>query len=79
MSLIAIMGAISASFLPETLRQHLPETIEDAENFGKGNKYWSLHPDNDEKNRKSIKQNEIQQTAVKSPPLPHSSQYESKF
>jgi len=61
------MGSICASFLPETLRQHLSETIEDAEDFGKGNKYWSLHPDYDRKMRKSIRRQSemLQISAVK--------------
>lgn len=33
---------IAASFLPETLKQRLPESLEDADKFGEGNKFWSI-------------------------------------
>ncbi|XP_035709656.1 organic cation transporter 1 isoform X2 [Folsomia candida] len=41
---MSIVGMVSSAFLPETLGQSLPESIEDAENFGKGTKFWSLVP-----------------------------------
>jgi hypothetical protein len=44
MAVLSFVGMISSAFLPETLKQTLPETIEDANQFGKGNKFWSLHP-----------------------------------
>ncbi|ODM94864.1 Organic cation transporter 1 [Orchesella cincta] len=45
--IIAIMsaiGVVSSAYLPETLNQSLPETLEEAENFGKDNKFWSFRP-----------------------------------
>lgn len=39
---LTLLGAIFSSFLPETLNQKLPETLEDAQNFGKDQKYWSF-------------------------------------
>jgi len=44
MGALCFMGMIAASFLPETLNQHLPESIQDADDFGKGNKFWTLIP-----------------------------------
>ena len=41
-------GMIASSFLPETFCQTLPETIEAANNFGKGNKFWSFVPTNND-------------------------------
>lgn len=40
--LMSALGATCASFLPETLHQSLPETIEQAQKFGKTQKFWSL-------------------------------------
>ncbi|XP_062702203.1 beta-alanine transporter isoform X1 [Aedes albopictus] len=40
--LLSALGATCASFLPETLHQSLPETIEQAQKFGKKQKFWSL-------------------------------------
>ncbi|XP_046383064.1 organic cation transporter protein-like isoform X2 [Ischnura elegans] len=39
---LGIIGAVTASFLPETLDQQLPETLEEAKAFGKDQKYWSI-------------------------------------
>lgn len=36
--IVPILGAILVLYLPETKGQQLPETIEDAENFGKKQK-----------------------------------------
>ena len=36
------MGAISALFLPETLHQKLPETLEEAKIFGADQQFWSI-------------------------------------
>jgi hypothetical protein len=44
MGLLAVIGGISAAVLPETLHQNLPETLEDANRFGKTHKFWSLLP-----------------------------------
>ena len=53
MGIMSVVGMFASAFLKETLGQTLPETIEDASAFGKGNKFWSLHPNSDRKNRKS--------------------------
>ncbi|XP_071441246.1 organic cation transporter protein-like [Hetaerina americana] len=39
---ICIVGAIAASFLPETLQQQLPETLAEAQVFGRNQRYWSI-------------------------------------
>lgn len=44
MGSIAFMASIAASFLPETLKRTLPETIEQANEFGKTDKYWQVQP-----------------------------------
>ncbi|XP_043197798.1 carcinine transporter-like [Amphibalanus amphitrite] len=36
MGSVTLLGAFVSFFLPETLHQHLPETMEEGENFGKG-------------------------------------------
>jgi OCT family organic cation transporter-like MFS transporter 4/5 len=41
---MAFVGLISSAFLPETLDQKLPETIEEAVEFGKDEKFWSFCP-----------------------------------
>merc|ERR1719195_903064 len=42
--LICLTGSIATSFLPETVGSKLPETLEDANNFGKTDKYFSFKP-----------------------------------
>lgn len=37
-----MLGAIAATFLPETLHQKLPETLAEAHNFGKNQDYFSM-------------------------------------
>nr|CAD7200912.1 unnamed protein product [Timema douglasi] len=44
LGLLTTLAAISATFLPETLNQKLPENLTDAQNFGKDQKFWSLTP-----------------------------------
>jgi len=44
MFLICILGAVSTSFLPETVGAKLPETLEDANQFGRSDKYLSFKP-----------------------------------
>lgn len=44
MAALCLIGMIVSAFLPETLNQKLPETIEDANRFGKGVRFWSLFP-----------------------------------
>ncbi len=60
MGVLSVVGMFASAFLKETLGQTLPETIEEAEAFGKENQFWSLHPNRDKKRRKSeIIQHEI--------------------
>ncbi|XP_065079930.1 beta-alanine transporter isoform X1 [Ochlerotatus camptorhynchus] len=40
--LMSVVGAICASLLPETLHQSLPESIEQAQKFGKNQGFWTL-------------------------------------
>ncbi len=42
MFLICLVGAVSVSFLPETLNCKLPETLAEASSFGTEDKYFSL-------------------------------------
>ncbi|XP_058058276.1 beta-alanine transporter-like [Anopheles bellator] len=42
MGLSAAIGIFAGLFLPETLHQALPNTIEEARNFGKHQRFWSL-------------------------------------
>ena len=41
MAILNLLAAISATFLPETLYEKLPESLNDAQDFGKDQKYWS--------------------------------------
>jgi MFS transporter, OCT family, solute carrier family 22 (organic cation transporter), member 4/5 len=36
-----LVGGIAALFLPETLHQNLPESMTEAQRFGKDQKFWS--------------------------------------
>ncbi|XP_066998143.2 carcinine transporter isoform X2 [Anabrus simplex] len=38
---ITLMGSIMASFLPETLYEKLPETLHEAQQFGRNQRFWS--------------------------------------
>ncbi|CAG7837135.1 unnamed protein product [Allacma fusca] len=42
---LALVGTLSSACLPETLNQSLPETVEDANKFGKNHKFWSYLPE----------------------------------
>ncbi|KAJ9573945.1 hypothetical protein L9F63_008687, partial [Diploptera punctata] len=42
MGFLFITGIFAALFLPETLHHRLPETLADAQNFGKDQDFWSL-------------------------------------
>jgi len=44
MMLICLLGAVATSFLPETLGAKLPETLEEANQFGRRDKYFSIRP-----------------------------------
>jgi hypothetical protein len=44
MAVIAAIGVFSSSLLPETFRQSLPETLEDANSLGKTADFWSFLP-----------------------------------
>jgi len=44
MFLICLLGSVSTSFLPETVGAKLPETLEDANQFGRSDKYLSFKP-----------------------------------
>ncbi len=46
MFLISGAGAAAVSFLPETLGATLPETLDEASEFGKNDKYFSWRPPN---------------------------------
>jgi hypothetical protein len=39
---MTLAGTFSALFLPETLHQKLPNTIQEAENFGRNQSFWQL-------------------------------------
>ncbi len=39
---MTLAGTFSALFLPETLHQSLPNTIQEAENFGRNQSFWQL-------------------------------------
>ena len=41
MAVLALCGSISSSFLPETIRCHLPETLVSASEYGRKQKYFS--------------------------------------
>jgi hypothetical protein len=42
LSSLCVVIIICVSLLPDTTNQNLPETIQDAAHFGKGQKFWSL-------------------------------------
>uniref|UniRef100_A0A182PNN8 Major facilitator superfamily (MFS) profile domain-containing protein n=1 Tax=Anopheles epiroticus TaxID=199890 RepID=A0A182PNN8_9DIPT len=42
MGFTSAVGAMAALFLPETLHQSLPNTIEETQQFGKHQRFWSL-------------------------------------
>lgn len=46
MSLISLCGASASFFLPETLGQRLPETLAEAREFGRGQKFWGIPESN---------------------------------
>ncbi|XP_035700484.1 carcinine transporter isoform X1 [Folsomia candida] len=44
LGVISAVGLVASAGLPETFRQHLPETVEAANKFGKGVPFWSYLP-----------------------------------
>ncbi|CAG0894306.1 unnamed protein product [Darwinula stevensoni] len=42
-AVLSLAAGIVASFLPETLKKDLPDTLEDSELFGKTQKFWSFN------------------------------------
>ena len=44
MFVVCATGALAVALLPETLGARLPETLEEASEFGKGDKYFSYLP-----------------------------------
>ena len=42
MGIISILSGLMASFLPETLNENLPQTIDDGDDFGSDMKYLSF-------------------------------------
>ncbi|XP_049861669.1 solute carrier family 22 member 7-like [Schistocerca gregaria] len=42
LGILLFLAAVVTSFLPESLHERLPETLEDATNYGACQKYWSL-------------------------------------
>ena len=55
--LICLSGSLATSFLPETLEAKLPETLEDANEFGKSDKYFSYKPPRTNKYEEPTEQN----------------------
>jgi len=55
--LICLAGSIATSFLPETVGAKLPETLEDANNFGARDKYFSFKPPRTNKYEEPTEQN----------------------
>lgn len=39
---LSVVGGCITLMLPETMDQDLPQTMEDGENFGKDQKFWSF-------------------------------------
>ncbi|ODM89402.1 Organic cation transporter 1 [Orchesella cincta] len=42
-AVLSYAGTIAAACIPETVNHNLPETLEEAANFGKGRKFWSFY------------------------------------
>ena len=42
MGIISVVSGVANSFLPETLHENLPQTIEDGDSFGRKQKFFSL-------------------------------------
>ncbi|XP_071441410.1 carcinine transporter-like [Hetaerina americana] len=49
----SLVGVVAATFLPETLHEKLPETLAEAQHFGRGQRYWSF-PKNAWAKKKSL-------------------------
>ena len=50
MSGLGMFGAVTSSFIPETLGCYLPETVEQASKFGSDHKYFSIKINKENKN-----------------------------
>lgn len=46
MGVLFLSGGMSAFFLPETLGQRLPESMAEAQEFGKGQPMWGIPKSN---------------------------------
>ena len=53
MGFLFVTGIFAALFLPETLHQRLPETLADAQNFGRDQYFWSLPRKQDKETSKN--------------------------
>lgn len=42
LGIIGILGGILCLFLPETLNEELPQTLEDGEKFGMNQRFWDI-------------------------------------
>lgn len=61
MGVLFLTGAMTAFFLPETLGQRLPESMAEAQEFGKGQPFWGLpksniHDDKEETTKEMLNQ-----------------------
>lgn len=50
LAVVLLLAAVSSMFLPETLNAKLPETLVEAKEFGKNQKFWSLPQKNNIRN-----------------------------
>lgn len=61
----SFLGAAFSLFLPETAGVDLPDTVEDAEQFGKGQKFW-LVPCIEKRKSKKISRDNTASTMLQS-------------
>lgn len=55
---LAVIGAIAALFLPETLHQKLPETLAEAQRFGANQPFWKMPMKIEKKEESEIRLNQ---------------------